>query len=154
MPFVCLILILTFAASSQWEYLPIKQSIQAYIEYYRNLLGEDLGPLNTTELDQLEHLLETSLKQIRSTKVINSFYLLWSESSNFSLCSFERELWSWENAILFTVITLTIINENLVDLTQGSSKTWDRPDNEQAIRTYMYTPRVTWCSHQRSGMSA
>ena len=35
----------------------------------RNLLGEDLGPLNTKELEQLENQLETSLRHIRSTKV-------------------------------------------------------------------------------------
>lgn len=40
-------------------------------EYSRNLLGEDLGPLNTKELEQLERQLETSLKQVRSTKVTN-----------------------------------------------------------------------------------
>ncbi|ONI08934.1 hypothetical protein PRUPE_5G208400 [Prunus persica] len=34
----------------------------------RNLLGEDLAPLNTKELEQLEHQLEASLNQIRSTK--------------------------------------------------------------------------------------
>ncbi|KAG1368670.1 putative MADS-box protein CMB1 [Cocos nucifera] len=35
----------------------------------RNLLGEDLDPLSTNELEQLENQLEKSLKQIRSTKV-------------------------------------------------------------------------------------
>ena len=39
--------------------------------YSRNLLGEDLGPLNTKELEQLERQLESSLKQVRSTKVAN-----------------------------------------------------------------------------------
>uniref|UniRef100_A0A803N374 Uncharacterized protein n=1 Tax=Chenopodium quinoa TaxID=63459 RepID=A0A803N374_CHEQI len=34
----------------------------------RNLLGEDLAPLAIKELEQLEHQLELSLKQIRSTK--------------------------------------------------------------------------------------
>ncbi|CAI0553229.1 unnamed protein product [Linum tenue] len=34
----------------------------------KNLLGEDLGPLNTKELEQLERQLEGSLKQVRSTK--------------------------------------------------------------------------------------
>lgn len=34
----------------------------------RNLLGEDLGQLNTKELEQLENQLEVSLKHIRSTK--------------------------------------------------------------------------------------
>jgi len=35
----------------------------------RNMLGEDLGPLNVKELDQLERQLESTLKQIRSIKV-------------------------------------------------------------------------------------
>lgn len=39
--------------------------------YPRNLLGEDLGPLNSKELEQLERQLESSLKQVRSTKVTN-----------------------------------------------------------------------------------
>ncbi|KAF2299250.1 hypothetical protein GH714_031116 [Hevea brasiliensis] len=34
----------------------------------RNLLGEELGPLSTKELEQLERQLESSLKQVRSTK--------------------------------------------------------------------------------------
>ncbi|KAE9466663.1 hypothetical protein C3L33_01449, partial [Rhododendron williamsianum] len=38
------------------------------IQSSRQLLGEDLGPLNIKELENLEHQLETSLKQIRSIK--------------------------------------------------------------------------------------
>ncbi|KAF5958486.1 hypothetical protein HYC85_005711 [Camellia sinensis] len=34
----------------------------------KQLLGEDLGPLNIKELEHLEHQLETTLRQIRSTK--------------------------------------------------------------------------------------
>lgn len=41
----------------------------------RNLLGEDLGPLNSKELEQLERQLESSLKHVRSTKVINSIFM-------------------------------------------------------------------------------
>lgn len=44
--------------------------VEFLIECCRNLLGEDLGPLNTSELEQLEIQLESSLRQIRSTKVI------------------------------------------------------------------------------------
>jgi hypothetical protein len=36
---------------------------------FRNLLGEELEHLGAKELDQLEHQLDVSLKQIRSTKV-------------------------------------------------------------------------------------
>ena len=35
----------------------------------RNLLGEDLGPLNSKELEQLERQLDGSLKQVRCIKV-------------------------------------------------------------------------------------
>lgn len=38
----------------------------------RNLLGEDLGPLNGKELESLERQLDMSLKQIRSTRVHNT----------------------------------------------------------------------------------
>ncbi|XP_057952211.1 agamous-like MADS-box protein MADS2 [Malania oleifera] len=54
--------------SSYQEYLKLKARVEALQRSQRNLLGEDLGPLNTKELEQLEHQLESSLKQIRSTK--------------------------------------------------------------------------------------
>ncbi|XP_062169760.1 agamous-like MADS-box protein MADS2 [Alnus glutinosa] len=54
--------------SSYQEYLRLKAKVEVLQQSQRNLLGEDLGPLNSTELEQLEHQLETSLKQIRSTK--------------------------------------------------------------------------------------
>uniref|UniRef100_A0A7N0TYF0 Uncharacterized protein n=1 Tax=Kalanchoe fedtschenkoi TaxID=63787 RepID=A0A7N0TYF0_KALFE len=50
------------------EYLKLKGRVEALQKIQRNLLGEDLAPLNTKELEQLEHQLEISLKQIRSTK--------------------------------------------------------------------------------------
>ncbi|KAA8541072.1 hypothetical protein F0562_025035 [Nyssa sinensis] len=50
------------------EYLRLKARVEVLQQSQRNLLGEDLGPLNTKELEQLEHQLEMSLKQIRSTK--------------------------------------------------------------------------------------
>ncbi|XP_043715491.1 agamous-like MADS-box protein MADS2 isoform X1 [Telopea speciosissima] len=54
--------------SSYQEYLKLKAKVEVLQRSQRNLLGEDLGPLNTKELEQLEHQLEMSLKQIRSTK--------------------------------------------------------------------------------------
>ncbi|KAL5751426.1 hypothetical protein ACOSP7_026029 [Xanthoceras sorbifolium] len=54
--------------SSYQEYLKLKTTVDVLQQSQRNLLGEDLGPLNTKELEQLEHQLETSLKHIRSTK--------------------------------------------------------------------------------------
>ncbi|XP_042498994.1 agamous-like MADS-box protein MADS2 [Macadamia integrifolia] len=54
--------------SSYQEYLRLKGKVEVLQRSQRNLLGEDLGPLNTKELEQLEHQLDMSLKQIRSTK--------------------------------------------------------------------------------------
>ncbi|XVF08898.1 hypothetical protein REPUB_Repub07fG0044200 [Reevesia pubescens] len=54
--------------TSYQEYLKLKARVEVLQQSQRNLLGEDLGPLNSKELDQLENQLESSLKQIRSTK--------------------------------------------------------------------------------------
>ncbi|XP_034672730.1 agamous-like MADS-box protein MADS2 isoform X2 [Vitis riparia] len=54
--------------SSYQEYLKLKTRVEVLQRSQRHLLGEDLDPLNTKELEQLEHQLEMSLKQIRSTK--------------------------------------------------------------------------------------
>ncbi|KAK1273077.1 hypothetical protein QJS04_geneDACA021460 [Acorus gramineus] len=54
--------------SSYQEYLKLKAKVEALQRSQRNLLGEDLGPLNCKELEQLESQLEMSLKQVRSTK--------------------------------------------------------------------------------------
>ncbi|KAI7752925.1 hypothetical protein M8C21_030474 [Ambrosia artemisiifolia] len=50
------------------EYLRLKARVEVLQRSQRNLLGEDLAPLNTKELDQLEQQLENSLRKIRSTK--------------------------------------------------------------------------------------
>jgi len=42
-----------------------------FIGNYRNLLGEDLGSLGIKELEQLEKQLDSSLRHIRSTRVIH-----------------------------------------------------------------------------------
>ncbi|XP_010532441.1 PREDICTED: developmental protein SEPALLATA 3-like isoform X1 [Tarenaya hassleriana] len=54
--------------SSQQEYLKLKQRFDALQRTQRNLLGEDLGPLNTKELEALERQLDSSLKQIRALR--------------------------------------------------------------------------------------
>ncbi|XP_022728790.1 MADS-box protein EJ2-like [Durio zibethinus] len=54
--------------ASYQEYLKLKARVEVLQRSQRNLLGEELGPLNTKDLEQLENQLETSLKQIRSTK--------------------------------------------------------------------------------------
>ncbi|XP_071733187.1 agamous-like MADS-box protein MADS2 [Rutidosis leptorrhynchoides] len=50
------------------EYLRLKARVEVLQRSQRNLLGEDLAPLNTKELEQLEHQLEISLRKIRSIK--------------------------------------------------------------------------------------
>nr|GFA92735.1 agamous-like MADS-box protein AGL9 homolog isoform X2 [Tanacetum cinerariifolium] len=54
--------------SSQYEYLRIKARYEALQRSQRNLLGEDLVPLNCKELESLEKQLDTSLKHIRSAR--------------------------------------------------------------------------------------
>ncbi|KAG4914725.1 hypothetical protein JHK87_052282 [Glycine soja] len=54
--------------SSYREYLKLKARFESLQRTQRNLLGEDLGPLNTKDLEQLERQLDSSLKQVRSTK--------------------------------------------------------------------------------------
>ncbi|XP_038982044.1 MADS-box protein EJ2-like isoform X2 [Phoenix dactylifera] len=50
------------------EYVKLKARVDFLQSSHRNLLGEDLDPLSTNELEQLENQLEKSLKQIRSAK--------------------------------------------------------------------------------------
>ncbi|XP_004504400.1 agamous-like MADS-box protein MADS4 isoform X4 [Cicer arietinum] len=54
--------------SSQQEYLKLKARYEALQRSQRNLMGEDLGPLSSKELESLERQLDTSLQQIRSTR--------------------------------------------------------------------------------------
>ncbi|XP_039007067.1 agamous-like MADS-box protein MADS4 [Hibiscus syriacus] len=54
--------------SSQQEYLNLKIRYEALQKSQRNLLGEDLAPLSSKELESLEKQLDSSLKQIRSTR--------------------------------------------------------------------------------------
>ncbi|XP_044493304.1 agamous-like MADS-box protein MADS4 isoform X1 [Mangifera indica] len=54
--------------SSQQEYLKLKARYEALQRSQRNLLGEELGPLSSKELESLEKQLDMSLKQIRSTR--------------------------------------------------------------------------------------
>ncbi|KAK7265883.1 hypothetical protein RJT34_33508 [Clitoria ternatea] len=50
------------------EYLRLKAKVEILQRSQRNLLGEDLAQMNTTELVQLENQLEVALRNIRSTK--------------------------------------------------------------------------------------
>ncbi|KAK7319023.1 hypothetical protein RJT34_03732 [Clitoria ternatea] len=59
---------LVMELSSQQEYLKLKARYEALQRSQRNLMGEDLGPLTSKELESLERQLDSSLKQIRSTR--------------------------------------------------------------------------------------
>nr|GLL43946.1 agamous-like MADS-box protein AGL9 homolog [Ipomoea trifida]GMD74033.1 agamous-like MADS-box protein AGL9 homolog [Ipomoea batatas]GMD79230.1 agamous-like MADS-box protein AGL9 homolog [Ipomoea batatas]GMD80725.1 agamous-like MADS-box protein AGL9 homolog [Ipomoea batatas] len=70
--------------SSQQEYLKLKGRYEALQRSQRNLLGEDLGPLNSKELESLERQLDMSLKQIRSTRLMedaNHLTLEWNPTA-------------------------------------------------------------------------
>ncbi|OVA14579.1 Transcription factor [Macleaya cordata] len=54
--------------NSYQEYLRLKARVELLQRSQRNLLREELGSLSTKELEQLEQQLESSLRQIRSTK--------------------------------------------------------------------------------------
>ncbi|KAE9601904.1 putative transcription factor MADS-MIKC family [Lupinus albus] len=50
------------------EYVRLKAKVEELQRSQRNLLGEDLAQMNTTQLEQLENQLEAALRNIRSTK--------------------------------------------------------------------------------------
>ncbi|KAL1534974.1 Alpha-glucosidase 2 [Salvia divinorum] len=54
--------------SSYRDYLKLKAKYESLQRYQRQLLGDDLGPLNINDLEHIEHQLESSLKHIRSTR--------------------------------------------------------------------------------------
>ncbi|XP_074303326.1 agamous-like MADS-box protein MADS4 [Silene latifolia] len=54
--------------SSHQEYIRLKARYEALQRTHRNLMGEDLGPLSSKELESLERQLDMSLKHIRSTR--------------------------------------------------------------------------------------
>ncbi|KAI5678858.1 hypothetical protein M9H77_09808 [Catharanthus roseus] len=54
--------------SNYQEYLKLKARVEVLQQSQRHLLGEDLSQLGTKDLEQLERQLDSTLKQIRSTK--------------------------------------------------------------------------------------
>nr|AAK21248.1 MADS-box transcription factor FBP5 [Petunia x hybrida] len=50
------------------EYLKLKAKYESLQRYQRQLLGDELGPLNIDELEHLELQLDSSLKLIKSTR--------------------------------------------------------------------------------------
>ncbi|XP_075494418.1 agamous-like MADS-box protein MADS2 [Primulina tabacum] len=57
--------------SSYVEYVKLKSKYESLQRCQRHLLGDDLGPLNMNDLEQIEAQLETSLHHIRSTRTQN-----------------------------------------------------------------------------------
>ncbi|XP_022725801.1 MADS-box protein CMB1-like [Durio zibethinus] len=55
--------------SKYQEYLKLKAKVEVLQHSQRHFLGEDIGDLGSKELEQLEHQLDFSLKQIRSSKM-------------------------------------------------------------------------------------
>ncbi|XP_069147929.1 MADS-box protein J2 isoform X1 [Solanum lycopersicum] len=54
------------------EYVRLKARVELLQRSQRHILGEDLGTLNSKELEQLEHQLDASLKKVRSKKLEES----------------------------------------------------------------------------------
>ncbi|CAI0447306.1 unnamed protein product, partial [Linum tenue] len=80
------------------EYLKVKARVELLQHSQRKLLGEDVGSLNTKELEQLEHQLEFSLNRIRSTKtqmmldqLTDLHNKVRSETKKFSFFQFQLE---------------------------------------------------------------
>ncbi|KAG6399004.1 hypothetical protein SASPL_140477 [Salvia splendens] len=69
------------------EYLKLKERAEALQQSQRHVLGEDLAKLGIKELDQLEHVLDGTLKQIRHKK-------------NHSLCDQLSDLQQKERSLL------------------------------------------------------
>ncbi|KAL0463709.1 UNVERIFIED_CONTAM: MADS-box protein [Sesamum latifolium] len=61
------------AQNNYQEYLKLKARVEVLQQSQRHLLGEDLGNLGPKELDQLETVLDTSLKQIRLKQTQHMF---------------------------------------------------------------------------------
>ncbi|KAL3338437.1 hypothetical protein AABB24_027518 [Solanum stoloniferum] len=53
------------------EYMKLKARVEVLQQSQRHILGEDLGQLNTKDLEQLERQLDSSLREIRSRRTQN-----------------------------------------------------------------------------------
>ncbi|KAK1374485.1 Developmental protein SEPALLATA 2 [Heracleum sosnowskyi] len=53
---------------SYQEYIKLKAKVEALQQSQRHLLGEELGQLGTKDLEQMERQLDSTLRQVRSTK--------------------------------------------------------------------------------------
>ncbi|KAG5029408.1 hypothetical protein JHK87_012922 [Glycine soja] len=64
-------------AHNYWLILYSIEEFCVVFNFYplRNLMGEDLGPLSSKELESLERQLDSSLKQIRSTRQLEGYQI-------------------------------------------------------------------------------
>ncbi|XP_051122162.1 MADS-box protein 04g005320-like [Andrographis paniculata] len=62
--------------NSYHEYLKLKARVEALQQSQRHILGEDLGRFSAQELDQLEGVLEASLRQVRLKQTQQMFQQL------------------------------------------------------------------------------
>ncbi|XP_075103902.1 MADS-box protein 04g005320-like isoform X3 [Nicotiana tabacum] len=58
----------TDSQNTYQEYLNLKTRVEMLQQSQRHVLGEDLGQLSNKDLEQLERQLDSSLRQIRSTR--------------------------------------------------------------------------------------
>ncbi|XP_061360080.1 agamous-like MADS-box protein MADS2 isoform X1 [Gastrolobium bilobum] len=91
------------------EYLKLKSKVQALQQNQRNFLGEDLEHLDIKELEQLEHQLDSSLKQIRSNKTQQTLEQL-------------SDLQKKEEMLLETN---NILRNKLEEINSGLQPTWE-----------------------------
>ncbi|KAG6405563.1 hypothetical protein SASPL_133154 [Salvia splendens] len=111
------------------EYLKLKERVEALQQSQRHVLGEDLSQLGINELDQLEHILDGTLKQTRSRK-------------NHSLCDKLSDLQQKERSLLE-------LNAALMNKLEGNSapleSTWQLQHdlNAQYQHPYFLDPNYT-----------
>lgn len=105
--------------SSYREYLKLKARFESLQRTQRNLLGEDLGPLNTKDLEQLERQLDSSLKQVRSTK------------TQFMLDQL-ADLQNKEHMLVEANRALTMKLEEINSRNQYNRQTWEAGDQSMA----------------------
>ncbi|EXB77655.1 Developmental protein SEPALLATA 2 [Morus notabilis] len=109
--------------SSYREYLKLKGRFESLQRTQRNLLGEELGPLNTKELEQIERQLETSLKQVRSTK---TQYMLDQLT----------DLQSKEHMLIESNRALTLKLDEISSRNNFRSQSWEVGDHDQQAMPY------------------
>ncbi|XP_042010127.1 MADS-box protein 04g005320-like isoform X2 [Salvia splendens] len=112
------------------EYLKLKERVEALQQSQRHVLGEDLSQLGINELDQLEHILDGTLKQTRSRK-------------NHSLCDKLSDLQQKERSLL--ELNAALMNKQLEGNSAPLESTWQLQHdlNAQYQHPYFLDPNYT-----------